>query len=111
MICATRSKSNLAMIQDLPGEHLSRCPDPGRTPLFRESVIMLSRWLQEQNCTDPEVASWIEKYLLFQGTWSFNEISASRKIIQVVKNYSTLIPNTKSRVLVQLIIRGWMVKV
>ncbi len=81
-ICATRQ--NLARIQDILDNkspncgkaweistHLNRCPNNGHTLLFKESITNLSTWMHQQNCTDPELAYWIEKYLLFHGTRSF----------------------------------------
>ena len=77
--CATRK--NMARIQDLINDrcpnclqrgedagHLNRCPDEGRQQLFREGVERLSRWMNEDNRTDPEVAYWFPKYLLLQGS-------------------------------------------
>jgi hypothetical protein len=71
-ICATRQ--NLARIQDILDDkcpncgqaretsiHLNRCPDNGRTLLFKESVTNLSTWMHQHNRTDPELAYWIEK--------------------------------------------------
>jgi len=81
-ICATRR--NLARIQDILDDrcpnccqgperssHLNRCPDHGRTMLFKESVDNLGQWMRQKDRTDPELAYWIEKYLLFRGTRSF----------------------------------------
>ena len=48
--------------------HLNRCPDEGRQQLFREGVERLSRWMNEDNRTDPEVAYWFPKYLLLRGS-------------------------------------------
>jgi hypothetical protein len=48
--------------------HLNRCPDHGRTLLFRESVANRVNWMHEHNRTDAELAYWIEKYLIFHGT-------------------------------------------
>ncbi len=81
-ISATRR--NLARIQDILDDrcpnccqgperssHLNRCPDHGRTMLFKESVDNLGQWMRQKDRTDPELAYWIEKYLLFRGTRSF----------------------------------------
>jgi hypothetical protein len=86
-ICATRG--NLARIQDILDDrcpncsqgcetsmHLNRCPDHGRTMLFKEGVAKLSMWMHQNNCTDPELAYWIKKYLLFHGTRSFTSLVA-----------------------------------
>ena len=43
----------------------------GRSLLFKEGVVKLSTWMHQNDCTDPELTYWIEKYLLFRGTRSF----------------------------------------
>jgi hypothetical protein len=84
-VCATRSR--IAQIQDIldskcpnckqeqeKSHHLNRCPDQGRTLLFRESVTNLVNWMHEHNRTDAELAYWIEKYLIFRGTRTFTHL-------------------------------------
>jgi hypothetical protein len=84
-ICATRK--NIKCIQDLlndkcpncnhPREtsnHLNRCPKAGQTLLFQDSMAALTEWMKDHNQTDAELAYWIEKYLIFQGTWSFTSL-------------------------------------
>jgi hypothetical protein len=44
--------------------------------LFKESVAKLGTWMNQNDCTDPELAYWIEKYLLFRGTRSFTALVA-----------------------------------
>ena len=44
--------------------------------LFKEGVAKLSTWMGQNNCTDPELAYWIKKYLLFRGTQSFASLVA-----------------------------------
>jgi hypothetical protein len=44
--------------------------------LFKESVAKLSTWMRQNVRTDPELAYWIEKYLLFHGTRSFTSLVA-----------------------------------
>jgi hypothetical protein len=86
-ICATRR--NLARIQDILDDrcptcgqgperstHLNRCPNHGRAMLFKESVAKLGTWMRQNVRTDPELAYWIEKYLLFRGTRSFTSLVA-----------------------------------
>jgi hypothetical protein len=54
--------------------HLNRCPKAGRTLLLHNSVANLTRWMNNHNCTNTELANWIEKYLIFWGTWSFTSL-------------------------------------
>jgi hypothetical protein len=78
---------NISRIQDLldnkcpnclqpreSSQHLNRCPDQGRTLLFKKSISNLVTWMQDHSQTDPELAFWIEKYLLFCGTRSFSSL-------------------------------------
>jgi hypothetical protein len=53
--------------------NLNCCPDHGRRMLFlfKEGIAKLSTWMHQNDHTDPELAYWIEKYLLFHGTRSF----------------------------------------
>jgi hypothetical protein len=44
--------------------------------LFKESVEKLGQWMRQNDRTDPELAYWIEKYLLFRGTRSFTALVA-----------------------------------
>jgi hypothetical protein len=55
-------------------EHLNRCPDTGCTQLFHDSVASLVKWMHDYNRTDAELEYWLEKYLLYQGTWSFTSL-------------------------------------
>ena len=57
-------------------QHLSVCPDEGRTQLLRESVELLDKWLNQGNRTDPELAYWMPKYLLFRGQKKFSDMGA-----------------------------------
>ncbi len=84
-ICATRS--NMVRIQDLlddkspnckqpkeTSKHLNCCSDAGQTLLFRDSVATLVAWMHGYNRTDVELGYWLEKYLLFWGTWKFTSL-------------------------------------
>jgi hypothetical protein len=84
-ICATRK--NMSRIQVLlddkcpnclqpqeTSQHLNKCADQGRTLLFKDSISNLVMWMHEHDWTDPELAFWIEKYLLFCGTRSFSSL-------------------------------------
>jgi hypothetical protein len=66
-ICTTRG--NLARIQDILDDrcpncghrretsaHLNRCPDHGRTMLFKEGIAKLSTWMRQNDHTDPKQA-------------------------------------------------------
>ncbi len=54
--------------------HLNQCPKAGQTLLFQDSVAALTGWVNDYNQTDAELAYWIEKSLLFQGTRSFTSL-------------------------------------
>jgi hypothetical protein len=55
-------------------QHLNRCPDQGCTLLFKESISNLVTWMHDHNRTDPELAFWIKKFLLFCGMRSFSSL-------------------------------------
>jgi hypothetical protein len=76
-ICATWK--NMSRIQDLlddkcpnclqpqeTSQHLNRYPDQGHTLLFKNSISNLGMWMHKHDRTDPELAFWIKKYLLFK---------------------------------------------
>jgi hypothetical protein len=44
--------------------------------LFKEGAAKLSMWMRQNDRTDPELAYWIKKYLLFRGTRSFASLVA-----------------------------------
>jgi hypothetical protein len=84
-ICATRR--NMARIQDIldnkcpnclrpreTNDHLNRCPDAGRTLLFKESIAAIVAWMHQNNRTDAELAYWLEKYLIYRGTRSLTSL-------------------------------------
>jgi hypothetical protein len=84
-ICVTQK--NMSRIQDLlddkcpnclqpqeTSQHLNRCPDQGCTLLFKDSISNLVIWMHNHNQADPELAFWIEKYLLFCGERSFSSL-------------------------------------
>jgi hypothetical protein len=52
--------------------HLMLCPDNNRTRLLIENVDELSKWLDTDGRTDPELAYWIPKYILMQGDKPFS---------------------------------------
>jgi hypothetical protein len=51
--------------------HLMLCPDEDRTRLLIENVEKLSKWLDTDSRTDPELAYWIPKYILMRGNKPF----------------------------------------
>jgi hypothetical protein len=55
-------------------QHLNRFPDQGGTLLFKDSISNLVIWMHDHNRTDPELAFWIKKYLLFCSTRSFSSL-------------------------------------
>jgi hypothetical protein len=55
-------------------QHLNRCPDQGRMLLSKDSISNLVTWMHDHNRTDPELAFWIKKYILFCGTRSFSSL-------------------------------------
>jgi hypothetical protein len=108
-ICATRK--NISWIQDLlddkcpnclqpqeTSQHLNKCPDQGRTLLFKDSVSNLVTWMHDHNRTDPELAFWIKKYLLFCGTRSFSSL---------VEEGGTATPHISTVAASQDLMAGW----
>jgi hypothetical protein len=51
--------------------HLMLCPDNNSMRLLIENVDELSKWLDTDSRTDPELAYWILKYILMQGDKPF----------------------------------------
>jgi hypothetical protein len=54
--------------------HLMLCPDKDRTRLLIENVDELSKWLDTDSRTDPELAYWIPKYILMRGNKPFSNL-------------------------------------
>jgi hypothetical protein len=54
--------------------HLMLCPDEDRTRLLIENVDELSKWLDTDSRTDPELAYWIPKYILMRGDKPFSTL-------------------------------------
>ena len=91
--CATRQQ--MGRMQDLlddkcptcqrvveTSQHLNISPDEGRTQLFRESVELSEKWLHQGNRTDPELAYWIPKYLLFRGQKKISDMGVMSPALQ-----------------------------
>ncbi len=53
--------------------HLNRCPDAGRTLLFKESIASIVAWMHQNNRTDAELAYWLEKIPHIQRYSIFNK--------------------------------------
>ncbi len=77
-VCATQK--NTAQIQDILNDrcpncgkwgevnkHLNWCLDPEQLRLLWDGVRNLSKWMKRQNQTEPELAFWINQYLLHRG--------------------------------------------
>ena len=77
--CVCTTWVNITRIQDLwydkytncrlvhkTSSHLNRCPEDSRPKLFRQSMELLENWLHQDNQTEPKLAFWIPKYLLFR---------------------------------------------
>ncbi len=52
--------------------HLMLCPDDNRTRLLVENVDELTKWMLQENQTDPEIFYWIPKYILMRGDKPFS---------------------------------------
>jgi hypothetical protein len=55
------------------------CPDDDRTQLLIENVDKLSKWLDKDGKTDPELAYWIPKYIPMQGDKPFSKMGYVNK--------------------------------
>jgi hypothetical protein len=56
--------------------HLMLCPDKDCTKLVTETVNELTKWMAQDNRTDPEILYWIPKFILMRGDKLFSEIGA-----------------------------------
>ncbi len=54
--------------------HLTLCPANDRMRLLIENVDKLSKWLDTDSRTDPELAYWILKYILMRGNKPFSTL-------------------------------------
>jgi hypothetical protein len=50
------------------------CPNQDRTRLLVDNTEELSKWMEKDNITDPEIEYWIPKYILMQGNKPFFEM-------------------------------------
>jgi hypothetical protein len=63
------------------------CPNDGRTKLLIKNTDELSKWLEKDNMTDPELAYWIPKYIPMRGNKPFSEFGAmSAKMLALAKS-------------------------
>ncbi len=56
--------------------HLMICPDEDHTKLLTETVDKLTKWMAQDNRTDPEILYWIPKFILMRGDKPFSEMGA-----------------------------------
>jgi hypothetical protein len=54
--------------------HLMLCTNKDRTRLLVDNTEELSKWMEKDNITDPEIEYWIPKYILMQGDKPFSEM-------------------------------------
>jgi hypothetical protein len=50
------------------------CPDKDRTKLLTETVDELTKWMAQDNRTDPEILHWIPKFILMRGDKLLSEM-------------------------------------
>ncbi len=56
--------------------HLMLCPDKDCTKLLTETVDELTKWIAQDDRTDPEILYWIPKFILMRGDKPFSEMGA-----------------------------------
>ena len=54
--------------------HLCVCPCEDRTRLLTEMTDDLEKWMAKGDKTNPEIAYWVPKYILFRGTKRFEDM-------------------------------------
>jgi hypothetical protein len=75
--------------------HLMLCPDEDRTRLLIENVDKLSKWLDTDSRTDPELAYWIPTYILMRGNKPFLTLGyMSSKLKALAKTSIELVGRT-----------------
>jgi hypothetical protein len=50
------------------------CPNEDRTRLLVDNMEELSKWMEKDNITDPDIEYWIPKYILMQSNKPFSEM-------------------------------------
>jgi hypothetical protein len=67
--------------------HLILCSDNCRTRQLTKNTDDLSRWLEKDDKTDPELAYWIPKYILMRGDKPSSELGAmSSKMLSLARS-------------------------
>ena len=56
--------------------HLMLCPEKHRTKLLTEMVNKLTKWMTQDDRTDPEILYWIPKFILMRGCKPLSEMGA-----------------------------------
>jgi hypothetical protein len=56
--------------------HLMLCPDEDHTKLLTETVDELTKWMAQDDRTDPEILYCIPKFILIRGDKPFSEMGA-----------------------------------
>jgi hypothetical protein len=56
--------------------HLMLCPDKDCTKLLTETVDEQTKWMAQDDRTDPEILYWIPKFILMRGDKRFSEMGA-----------------------------------
>ncbi len=71
--------------------HLVLCPNKDRTRLLVNNTEELSKWMEKDNITDPEIEYWIPKYILMQGDKPFSEMGYMSPIMSSLAKSQDLI--------------------
>jgi hypothetical protein len=71
--------------------HLMLCSDDDRTRLLVENVDELTKWMSQENKTDPEILYWIPKYILMRGDKSLTMMGFMSPQFKALANSQDLI--------------------
>ena len=63
---------NCGRVED--ANHLCRCPGEDRTRLLQDGVDSLRQWMLQDGRTEPDLAFYIPKYIMFRGTRRFSTL-------------------------------------
>ena len=73
--------------QQETANHLMICLDTDRTRLLTEQTNELSKWLDQDNKTESELAYWLPKYILMRGDKHFSEMGdMSNKMREIAQS-------------------------